>query len=105
MMLDTAVEKRLYTRFATVLPVKIFYNDVFLGRCNTINISVGGILIEIRDIAFTENSLIQVKFDLEDSHYLGQVTIPAIVRRSEYNQVAMAFERLEKSIEDYISGF
>lgn len=104
MIPNTATERRLYTRVATVLPVNIFYNDVFLDRCHTINISVGGLLIEIKDIVFTENSLIQVKFGLEESHYLSQTMIPAIVCRSEDNQVAVAFERLEKGIEEYIGG-
>lgn len=104
MKLNTAVERRLYTRVTTVLPVKIFYNDVFLDRRNSINLSVGGVLIETGDIVFTDNSLIQVKFDLEESSYLNQVMIPAIVCRSDNNKVAVAFERLEKGIEDYISA-
>ncbi|WP_455376058.1 PilZ domain-containing protein [Kaarinaea lacus] len=101
-MLNTAVERRLYTRVPNELPVKIYYGDVFLEKSNTINLSVGGLLIRTKNIGLTENSLIQIMFDLDISHCLYNIYIPAVVRRSNYDEIAVAFENLEKGIEEFI---
>jgi len=101
-MLNTAVEKRLYTRIRNRLPVKIYYGDVFLEKSYTINLSVGGLLIKTENIGLTENSLIQIMFDLDSTHCLYRVMIPAVVRRSDPEKIAVAFENLEKGIEEFL---
>jgi len=101
-MLNPRVERRLYTRVSRELPVKIYYGDAFLEKSNTINLSVGGMLIKTRDIGLTENSLIQIVFDMDSAHCLYRIMIPAVVRRSSYDCIAVAFENLEKGIEEFI---
>ena len=92
----------MYTRVPNEVPVKIYYGDVFLEKSYTINLSVGGLLIKAKDIGLTENSLIQIVFDMDSSHCLYNIFIPAVVRRSSYDEIAIAFENLEKGIEEFI---
>lgn len=101
--LDINEEKRLYTRIWSKAPVKIVYGDTMIARCYTVNLSVGGALINT-SLGFTENSLIQVIFDVDIAHCLYGVRIPAIVVRSENNQIAVSFESLEKGTEELISA-
>lgn len=101
--LDIPEEKRLYTRLWSRVPVKIVYGDRLLARCYTTNISVGGLLVN-SSLGFTENSLIQVIFDVDKTHCLYGVWIPAIVVRCANNQFAVSFESLEKGTEELISA-
>ena len=101
-MLNIAVERRLYTRTDIELPVKIFYGELCIATCTTVNIGMGGMLIETTETGLTVNSLIQIMFDVDPSHCLYNVKIPAIVSRNEPDKVAVSFERLEKGIEEFI---
>ena len=102
-MLNTAVEKRLYTRVSRRVPVKIYYGDVLLERCSTINLGVGGMLIKTGCIGLTENSLIKIMFDIDCTHCLSKILVPAVVHRGEHDQIAISFENLEKGMEEFIS--
>jgi len=63
---------------------------------------VGGLLIKTGCIGLTENSLIQVMFEVDNSHCFYNIMIPAVVRRSDNEQIAVAFEKLEKGIEEFL---
>jgi hypothetical protein len=101
--LDITEEKRLYTRIWSQVPLNVIYGDALLARCYTSNLSMGGVLINA-NIGFTENSLIQIIFDVDKSHCLYEVRIPAIVVRCANNQIAASFENLEKGTEDLINA-
>ena len=103
-MLTATVERRLYTRIWSEIPVKIYYGNTLLTECTTVNLSVGGLLIRTKDIGLMENSLVQVMFDLYSSHCLYEVKIPAVVLRCENSQIAAAFETLEKGTEELINA-
>ena len=103
-MLTAPLERRLYTRIWCELPIKIYYGDTLLTECKTSNLSVGGLLIRTKDIGLMENSLIQIMFDIYSSHCLHEVKLPVVVLRCEKNQIAVAFETLEKGTEELISA-
>lgn len=103
-MLNLAEEKRLYTRIRTEAAVNIYYGGFMLARCKTINLCVGGVLIHVKEVGLTENSLIQIMFDVASTHCLFEVRIPAIVLRCANNQIAASFEELEKGTEELISA-
>ena len=101
----TLVERRLYTRIWCEVPVTAYYGDSLLLQCGTVNLSVGGLLISAKDIGLTENSLIQVVFNVEQTHSLYMNRIPAVVLRNEKNQLAVSFENLEKGTEELINAY
>jgi hypothetical protein len=103
-MLTATVERRVYTRLKSEVPVNIYYGDSLLVHCNTVNFSVGGIVIKTKDIGLLENSLIEIMFDIYSAHSLFEVRIPAIVLRCEKEQIAASFENLEKGTEELISA-
>lgn len=103
-MLIATVERRLYTRVDSKFPIKIYYGYTLLTKCMTVNLSVGGLLIETKDIGLMENSLVQVMFDMSSDHCLYEIKIPVVVLRCEKNRVAVGFETLEKGIEDLINA-
>ena len=69
-MLNLAEEKRLYTRIRSEAAVKIYYGGFMLARCKTINLCVGGVLVHVKEVGLTENSLIQIMFDVASTHCL-----------------------------------
>ena len=71
-------------------------------RTHTINFSVGGLLAESKDIGLTENSLIEIMFDVYNQHDLYGVKIPSLVSRYSGNHMAISFEQLEKATEDLV---
>jgi len=101
--LDITEEKRLYTRICSQVPVHIYYGDALLARCYTSNLSMGGALINA-SIGFTENSLVKIMFDVDKTHCLYEVWIPAIVTRCTNSQIALSFENLEKGTEELINA-
>jgi len=59
-------------------------------------------VLETEDLGLSINSLIEIKFDVNDSHQLHNVILPAIVKRIEKGKIALAFEMLEKATEQII---
>lgn len=103
-MLNIELERRLYTRSISEVPVKVFYDNTLLARCRTINLCVGGMLICTKEIGLLENSLIQIVFDVHGNHCLYGVRIPAIVLRYEIDNTAISFENLEKGTEELLNS-
>ena len=97
-------ERRLYTRSWYCIPVNIFYNDTFLNRYYTLNLSVGGMLIEAYDLGLTENALVHVNFEVNRSQLLFGVKLPAVVLRCSSRHVAVSFEVLEKGTEELLNS-
>jgi len=59
-------------------------------------------LLETEDLGLSVNSLIEIKFDVNDTYQLHNVMLPAIVKRIEKGKMALAFEMLEKATEQII---
>jgi len=59
-------------------------------------------VLESEDLGLSVNSLIDIKFDVDDNYQLYNVTIPAIVKRVGNGKIAVAFEMLEKATEQII---
>jgi len=95
-------ESRLYTRVNARLPVSIIYNTVPIADCYTRNISIGGLFVEVHDLGLSENSLIEIRFNVDINHLLFNTHIPAIVKRIDNDGLVVAFERIEKAAEELI---
>ena len=95
-------ETRLYTRVASSIAVAIYYNKSLIATCKAKNIGVGGILLQSKDLGLSVNSLVDVQFDVDESHHLYKAMIPAIVSRIEDGAIALSFEMLEKATEEII---
>ena len=98
----TINEKRLYTRVQSNLSVLVYYNKRLISTCTCKNISIGGMVLESEDLGLSVNSLIDIKFDVDEKYQLYNVIIPAIVKRIGNGQIALAFEMLEKATEQII---
>ena len=72
-------ERRLYTRLNKRVPLSVHYNGHRISRCFTINISIGGALLDVQDLGLTQNSLVEITFGVTQWHALYEVRIPAIV--------------------------
>jgi len=95
-------EKRLYTRVQGNLSVNVYYNDRLIATCPCIDLSIGGIALESVDLGLSVNSLVEIKFDVDDSYQLYDVIFPAIVKRVGDGKIALSFEMLEKATEQII---
>ena len=95
-------ENRLYTRVQGNLSVFVYYNDRLISTCPCIDISIGGIKLETEDLGLSVNSLVEIRFDVDDTYQLNDVILPAIVKRISQGQIALAFEMLEKATEQII---
>ena len=95
-------ERRLYTRTPINLRVLIYYNDKLIGKKRTINISVGGALIESEDLGLPINSLAEIEFEVDENHPLKEIRLPVVVKRVTSNNIAISFEVLDKATEQLI---
>lgn len=95
------LERRLYTRVESHIPVTLIYNDCPIANRYTKNISIGGVYISAPDLGLSTDSLLtlQINFDFNR----GSFRIPAIVCRLEDNGMAAYFETIDKATELYIS--
>lgn len=94
------LERRLYTRVESHIPVTLIYNDCPIANRYTKNISIGGVFITAPDLGLMPSALIslQIRFDADN----GKFRIPAIVSRVEEDGVAAYFETIEKATELYV---
>ncbi len=98
-------ESRLYTRVNARLPLSIYYNNMPIASQFTRNICVGGVFIDARDLGLSVNSLIKIRFVIEETHNLYDNSIPAVVKRIEANGIAVAFELIDKGIEELVQTY
>lgn len=103
-MFGKVYDRRLYTRSWCRVYISVYYNDTFLKRCYTFNLSVGGMLIDACEMGLPENTLIQISFEVDNAHCLFGVRIPAVVLRNDDHFIAVSFETLEKGTEELLSS-
>jgi len=95
------LERRLYTRVESHIPVTIIYNDSPIANRYSKNISIGGVYITAPDLGLMPSSLITIQINFDANH--GRFNIPAIVSRVDEKGIAAYFETIEKATELYIS--
>ena len=95
-------ERRLYTRVNRIIPISIFYDLRLIAFRQTVNISVGGILINTEDLGLVDGMLVEVELDINNSVGMSNVRIPAVVNWSSENRLALAFELLDKKMEPIV---
>jgi len=95
------LERRLYTRVESHIPVTLIYNDNPIANRYSKNISIGGVFISAPDLGLMPSALItlQISFDADN----GRFNIPAIVSRVESHGIAAYFETIEKATELYVA--
>lgn len=95
-------ERRLYTRTQTSIGVFIYYNQKLIAHRRTLNISVGGALIESEELGLPINSLIDMMFDVDNDHPLKDILFPVVVKRVSNKSFAVSFEVLDRATEALI---